>query len=89
MEDIYEDERSAWCEVFGGAQYVFCDREESDALIVQAIEQVCTEYAGNLSGIEPPTVEAFRAGRLSYAYVPGLNDDLQALIRSTAVELRG
>lgn len=89
MEDIYEDERSAWCEVFGGAQYVFCDRDQSDALIVQAIEQVCTEYAGNLSGIEPPTVEAFRAGRLSYAYVPGLNDDLQALIRRTAVELRG
>ena len=89
MEDIYEDERPAWCEVFGDAKYVFCDREESDGLIAQAIEQVCTEYAGDLSGIEPPTVEAFRAGRLFYAYVSGLNDDLQALIRRTAVELRG
>ena len=49
-------------------------------MIAQAIEQVCTEYAGNLNGMEPPTVEAFRAGRLFYAYVPGLNDDLQALI---------
>lgn len=88
MEDIYEDARPAWCEVFGGAGYVFCDREESDALIAQAIEQVCTEYAGNLSGMERPTVEAFRAGRLCYAYVPGLNDDLQALIRRAAVELR-
>ena len=27
MEDIYEDERPAWCEVFGGAEYVFCGRE--------------------------------------------------------------
>lgn len=88
MEDIYEDERPAWCEVFGGAEYVFCDREESDALIAQAIEQVCTEYAGNLSGMERPTVEAYRAGCLFYAYVPGLNDDLQALIRRAAVELR-
>lgn len=88
MEDIYEDERPAWCEVFGGAEYVFCDREESDALIARAIEQVCAEYAGNLNGMERPTVEAYRAGRLFYAYVPGLNDDLQALIRRAAVELR-
>lgn len=88
MEDIYEDERPAWCEVFGGAEYVFCDRDESDALIAQAIDQVCTEYAGNLSGMARPTVEAFRAGRLCYAYVLGLNDDLQALIRRVAVELR-
>lgn len=88
MEDIYEDERPAWCEVFGGAEYVFYEREESDALIARAIEQVCAEYAGNLNGMERPTVEAYRAGRLFYAYVPGLNDDLQALIRRAAVELR-
>ena len=53
MEDIYGDERPAWCEVFGGAEYVFCGREESGALIAQAIEQVCTEYAGNLNGMGP------------------------------------
>ena len=88
MEDIYEDERPAWCEVFGGAEYVFCERDESDALITQAIEQVCTEYAGNLDGMERPTVEAYRAGRFFYTYMPGLNDDLQALIRRAAVELR-
>ena len=27
MEDIYRSERSPWCEVFGGADYVSCSRE--------------------------------------------------------------
>jgi len=67
MEDIYEkDQSNVWPSVFGGDRYVFCSREYSDELIQKAIDEDYEEYKESYksSGIEKPTVNAFKKGEL-------------------------
>lgn len=91
MNDIYEYSKSAWNEVFGGAKYVFTQRDFSDQLITKAIAAVFEKYAGNFadSGITA-TAEEYRAGRLYAARIPGLGgpmDQLDVAIRAQASEM--
>lgn len=49
-----------------GADFIFTNREHSDAAVLAAIGRVSRRYAGNFkqAGIEAPSVEDFRKGRL-------------------------
>lgn len=92
MDDSYKAGPNAWCEVFGGADYVFATREHSAALITKAIALVFEKYAGNFAdtGITA-TADDYAAGRLLSVQVPGLHahstEDLQSLIRQEAANL--
>jgi Large polyvalent protein associated domain 30/Large polyvalent protein associated domain 29 len=87
MTDSYSDDRPAWCEVFGGAEYVFTRRELSDALIGRAIDALFVVRAADLHGIDKPTVADCRAGRLWYVPVDGLGQALQSLVLEQANDL--
>ncbi|CAE6850759.1 hypothetical protein R75465_07152 [Paraburkholderia aspalathi] len=89
MEDIYENSKSPWCEVFGGADYVNTRRENSPELINRAITNVFETYSGNLMDVDRPTADDFRYGRLWQIQVPGLFDNLQTLVSQQAYSLRG
>ncbi|MBX3603223.1 MAG: hypothetical protein KF863_21590 [Rubrivivax sp.] len=81
MEDIYEYRGDrAWVAAFGDAKYVNSQRSSSDKAIASAIRTVFARYAGNLDGIEQPTVEAYRSGGLRSVRVPHLGDELGDLI---------
>lgn len=81
MEDIYEYRADrAWTAAFGDAKYTGTRREDSDRAIASAIRTVFARYAGNLEGIERPTVEAYRSGSLRSVRVPYLGDALGDLI---------
>ncbi|WP_369910581.1 LPD29 domain-containing protein [Xanthomonas hydrangeae] len=84
--DCYAYRRSAWCDVFGGAEHVHTARSSSDALITYAIEFVQSQYAHQLGSVVP-TVSEYRRG--CYWNVPvaspyPLADDLNSLIRAVA-----
>lgn len=87
MEDIYEDGKSPWNDVFGGARYVFTHRDFSADLIAQAIGAVFERYAGNFrdSGITA-TAEDYQRGRLWNVTVPGLGEAMDSVIRAVASE---
>lgn len=78
MEDIYEYSRDAWTDAFGDAKYVHSSRANSDRAIESAIRTAVAKY-----GIEPVTVEDFRAGRLWGRTDVGGFRDLQDLISRT------
>lgn len=59
MVDCYEYSRSPWSETFGGVDYVFCNRDHTDAHLARAIASAVAEFGPN----NAPTVEDFRAGR--------------------------
>lgn len=80
MTDSYEDRQNAWTDAFGRAKYVHVNRRHSDRALAAATRTVFTRYPGNLQGIEVPSVEDLRRGRLWNVNVPGLNDDLASLI---------
>ncbi|WP_410529596.1 hypothetical protein H0S68_24795 (plasmid) [Serratia sp. AXJ-M] len=48
MQDMYEDNSSPFNEVFGGAKYVFTQRERSDALIKKALYIALEKYGSEL-----------------------------------------
>ncbi|KOB18745.1 hypothetical protein AE925_11340 [Xanthomonas arboricola] len=84
--DSYEYRRSAWCDVFGGAEHVNTVRSNSVALIAYAIEFVQSQYAQQLGSVVP-IVSEYRRG--CYWNVPiaspyPLVDDLNSLIRAIA-----
>lgn len=58
-----------------GADYINCAREYSDAAVQGAIDRVRRRFAGNFSeaGIETPTVEQWRSGKLWNVRLPGLH----------------
>lgn len=64
MQDMYEDNSSPFNEVFGGAKYVFTQRERSDALIKKAIEIALEKYGSELI-TEECNVEAYHNGKLN------------------------
>lgn len=84
MTDCYEYSRDAWRDAFGNAKYVSSQRDDSDAAIAAAIRTLFARYPGNFTDIEQPTPEQYRKGALWSVQVPGLNNDLQALIRREA-----
>lgn len=73
MEDIYEHNAdNVWPDVFGGNNYVFENRDYSDRLVQIAIDKEYEQHKANYetAGIEKPTVEAFRKGRLYTVHDP-------------------
>lgn len=54
MTDSYEDNESAFCEVFGSVRYVFSDRDRSDALTALALAIACKNQP------EPLTLEQYQ-----------------------------
>lgn len=84
MTDSYEHCRSPWVDVFGGVEYVFTRREQSDELIAAAIDAVWEQFAPNVRELEKPTPEDFRSGRFTLINVPGLNESVAHLIRQQA-----
>lgn len=64
MEDIYNYNRTPWTECFGDEKYIFAGRNYSDALLQATIDDLVTEYAGNIENTGySPTVEDFHSGR--------------------------
>ena len=59
MTDCYQYSRSPWCEAFGGVEHVFCNRDESDALMARAIAAAHEQFGDR----DAPTLEDYRAGR--------------------------
>lgn len=84
MTDSYTYEQSAWRDAFGDARYISTARDHSARAIESAIRTVFARYAGNLRGIARPTAADYESGKLCAIPVPGLNDTLSSLIRSTA-----
>ena len=72
MEDIYEYNASPFNDVFGGVQYVFTRRDDSDKAILKAIDAVFIEYEYNLKDIIKPSIEDFSNGSLLRVEIPGL-----------------
>jgi hypothetical protein len=75
MEDIYEYDASPFNEVFGGCQYVFEEREFSEAAVQSAIDKVWEEFhwvdsSGN-TVTEKPTYEMYKKGSTYNLYVKG------------------
>lgn len=62
-----------------GADFIFCNRDYSDAFVEAAIGAVLRRYAGNLKDVQRPTAEDWKAGRCCYVPVFG-NYDLRDLI---------
>lgn len=62
-----------------GADFIFCNRDYSDAFVEAAIGAVFRRYAGNLKDVQRPTAEDWKAGRCCYVPVFG-NYDLRDLI---------
>ena len=65
-----------------GADFVFVNREYSDALIAQAIDNLYAKYPGNFADADydKPDAAAFKRGDLYNALVPGIMAYLAALI---------
>lgn len=84
MEDIYEYDVQPFHKVFGGARYIFTDRDFSDEHIQKAINTLFVKYSGNFKGMPCPMVGQFRTGELCRSYLPGFNDDLQMMVRQEA-----
>lgn len=61
MDDLYSYEHSAWTDAFGSAKYVFATRDYSDAMIQEAITEVCNRLGG-MDSI--PTITDYKQGRL-------------------------
>ena len=84
MDDSYHyatGEASLWCELFGGARFVSCDREHSDQAIAASLAEVVATY-GAPEG-QAPTVEDWKQGRLYRATPASHCDDLQTLVRKS------
>jgi hypothetical protein len=69
-----------------GADFIFCNRDYSDASIQRAIDRVYNKYLGNFRehGVEKPTVEQYKKGQLHSVQVLWIgapyHDDVQSLI---------
>jgi hypothetical protein len=63
MQDMYEYSITSFNRVYGGVQYLFCDRSYGDALVGEAITALRKER-GNKAVPDSVTVEQFRRGAL-------------------------
>lgn len=97
MQDIYEvNTANVWPCVFGGVSYLFTEREDGDAQVAKAIDALFEEYAVNFerAGIDKPTVEEFRSGRLHRVLDPArhlsggqsLQSDIRGWLAKTSCE---
>lgn len=94
MDDSYSRTKSAWCDTFGGADYISTAREFSDALLTRSIVAVLDQYADRFETRPEVTPEDYRKGRLYAVNVPDLftahgREDLQSLIRQQAATTTG
>lgn len=80
MEDIYEYNSTPFNDVFGGVQYVFTGRSDSDKAIEKAIESISIEYQHELEGMEQPNLEDYKNGSLLRIDIPGLCEPLSRVI---------
>lgn len=87
MTDCYDYHRSPFIELFGGADYVSCRRDESDELLQEAIDQVWVELAENVKGIERPTPEGIKSGKFTLIEVPGIWEPVSRLVKEKAATL--
>lgn len=77
----YEYTRMPWVAVFGAAKYIHVVREESDELVLSAIDSLYKKHRGSLIGIVKPAVAAYKGGALCQVDVPGFEVSLQELLR--------
>lgn len=76
-----------------GADFVFVNREYSDALIAQAIDNLYAKYPGNFADADydKPVAAQYKAGDLYNKYIPGLGgayyDSLQAYVGKELAEI--
>jgi hypothetical protein len=64
MRDLYEEKdgvSSAWTNLFGGAKYVSCQRENSTSLLTLALERAWSHWIGQDTPC--PTLEAYKQDR--------------------------
>lgn len=87
MQDMYNYEASPFNTVFGGAKYVFCNRDESAELVTKAIDKLYSTRLAYLADAERPCADDFQRGRLWHVFVDGQHDDLQRLIRDQLNDL--
>lgn len=80
MEDIYEYNASPFNDVFGGVQYVFTRRDNSDAAAQRAIDAIFDNYKYDLKGLVKPSVEDFNNGSLYNVEIPGFYQPLSRVI---------
>ncbi|MDN3661117.1 LPD29 domain-containing protein [Vibrio agarivorans] len=59
MEDIYESEETPFTSVFGSVDYLFYERDFSDTVVTQCLEQAAKRF-----GQEPITLEQYHQGAL-------------------------
>ena len=79
MEDIYEYNATAFNDVFGGCQYVFCNRDDSPTAIEKAIDTVFDKF--DLGTTPKPTVEDFNQGSCLRVEFANIGRSLSQLIR--------
>jgi hypothetical protein len=79
-DDSYVVHKRPFSTLFGNLNYLSALRTESAELVDKAINALYAKYAANLAAIVRPTAEDFKAGRLFYTNVPGL-DGLERMIR--------
>ena len=90
MTDCYNYSRAPWSETFGGVDYVFCNRDHSDAHVSRAIAAAVEQFGAH----DAPTLEEFRAGKAWQTY-PGdsfAGSDhwsWQSIVHRAAAELAG
>mgnify|MGYP006399029041 CR=1 FL=1 len=89
MTDSYEFQRSPWVDLFGGVEYVFCERSITNSLMGRAIDAVWCEFSGNVKDMEKPTPEGIRSGRFTMIEVPGIWEPVSRLVNQKAAEMAG
>ena len=78
-------------DVHFGADFIFTDRDYSDAMILRAYDLIARKYSGNWAMLkDKPSVEDYRMGRLyNVEFIPGSmrGDDLQRLVGMTLAKI--
>ena len=69
MQDMSYSTPTAFTNLFGGARYITCNREVSDALLSKALDALFVRLESNLESIQKPDVAALRR---SYTTIPHL-----------------
>lgn len=87
MQDLHTSTDTPFTVVFGGCDYLSCQRSYSEALVERAITEVFTEYAGNLRDTVKPAASAYQRGDLVYTEVPGLMESLHRLISTSVYKM--
>jgi len=87
MQDLATTERAPFDTVFGGAQYIFTERDYSAELAEIGLAEVWKFYGGNLRGVQRPTGAEYVAGACNSVYLDGLGEWLPTLVRRELVKI--